>query len=81
MSVLKVEFPFPRFTDVDGDPLENGYIYIGTAGLDPESNAIQAYWDEALSQPATQPIRTPRRLRLKRGQCVEAVTSMLPTTV
>lgn len=58
MSALSLESPFPIFTDIDGNPLEDGYIYIGTANLDPVTNPIQAYWDAALAIPAVQPIRT-----------------------
>lgn len=58
MSARSVEVPYPIFKNRDGDPLEAGYIYIGTAGLDPEANPIAAYWDEGLTLPATQPIRT-----------------------
>jgi hypothetical protein len=58
MSALSLESPFPIFTDIDGNPLEDGYIYIGTAGLNAETNPIQAYWDTALAIPAAQPIRT-----------------------
>lgn len=49
---------FPIFTDADGQPLEDGYIFIGTANLPPISNPIQVYWDAALTSPAAQPIRT-----------------------
>jgi hypothetical protein len=49
---------YPVFQDLDGNPLELGYVYIGTAGLDAFSNQITVYWDEALTVPATQPIRT-----------------------
>jgi hypothetical protein len=56
MSTL-VENGYKIFTDVDGDPLENGYIYIGVAGLNPISNPLQAYWDAALTVPASN-IRT-----------------------
>lgn len=58
MSALSLESPFPIFTDIDGNPLEDGYIYIGEAGLNPETNPIQAYWDAALTAPAAQPVRT-----------------------
>lgn len=58
MSALSLASPFPIFTDIDGNPLEDGYIYIGIAGLNPETNPIQAYWDAALTIPAAQPIRT-----------------------
>lgn len=58
MSVLSVQPTFPIFTEEDGQPLENGYIWIGTANLDPQVNPISVYWDAALTQPAAQPIRT-----------------------
>lgn len=58
MSVLSVQPTFPIFTESDGQPLENGYIWIGTANLDPQVNPIAVYWDAALTQPAVQPIRT-----------------------
>jgi len=58
MSVLSVQPTFPIFTEADGQPLENGYIWIGTANLDPQVNPISVYWDAALTQPAAQPIRT-----------------------
>jgi hypothetical protein len=38
--------------------LENGYIWIGTANLSPQTNPINVYWDSALTIPAVQPIRT-----------------------
>lgn len=53
-----IQVPFPVFMGLNGKPLDAGYIYIGTAGLDPETNPISVYWDEALTIPAPQPIRT-----------------------
>jgi hypothetical protein len=50
--------PFQYFHDNLGDPLDNGYIYIGNSGQNPEAYPKQAYWDAALSIPAAQPIRT-----------------------
>lgn len=58
MSALSIQPTFPIFTDADGQPLEDGYIFIGTANLPPFSNPIQVYWDAALTSPAAQPIRT-----------------------
>lgn len=52
------QFPISSFLDVDGKPLENGYVYIGTAGLDPVANPQTVYWDAAYTQVAAQPIRT-----------------------
>lgn len=58
MSVLSVQSPYPIFTDTDGDPLESGYIWVGVANLDPQTNPLAVYWDAALTMPAVQPIRT-----------------------
>jgi hypothetical protein len=58
MSAQSIEQPYPIFTDADGDPLENGYIWIGVENLNPITNPIAVYWDAALTQPAVQPIRT-----------------------
>lgn len=58
MTALSIQPPFPIFTDIDGQPLENGYIFIGTVNLNPQTNPITVYWDAALTIPAVQPIRT-----------------------
>lgn len=58
MSAIKVNPPYPVFVDIDGQPLEAGYIWIGTANLDPQTNPINVYWDAALTIAAPQPIRT-----------------------
>ena len=58
MSALSISPPFLIFTDIDGQPLENGYIWIGTANLNPITNPINVYWDAALTVAAVQPIRT-----------------------
>jgi hypothetical protein len=58
MSALSIQPTYPIFTDIDGQPLEAGYIWLGAANLDPQVNPINVYWDAALSIPATQPIRT-----------------------
>jgi hypothetical protein len=50
--------PFPVYTGLDGDPLDGGKIYVGTANLDPVTNPVQLYWNEALTITAAQPIRT-----------------------
>ena len=51
--------PYQYFTELDGaTPLESGFIYIGTKGLDAKTNQITVYWDEAATTPISQPIRT-----------------------
>ena len=58
MTALSIQPPFPIMTDIDGQPLEDGYIWIGVANLAPITNPITVYWDAALTIPAAQPIRT-----------------------
>jgi hypothetical protein len=58
MPSLLINPPFTTYTDLNGEPLEAGYIYIGTSGLEPSTNPINVYWDQAQLYPAAQPIRT-----------------------
>jgi len=58
MSALEIKPPYPAFAGTDGLPLENGYIWVGTVNLSPQVNPIAAFWDDALTIPAVQPIRT-----------------------
>jgi hypothetical protein len=58
MSALSIQPPYPAFAGADGQPLENGYIWIGTVNLNPQVNQIAVYWDSALTIAAAQPIRT-----------------------
>ena len=57
MSII-VQSPFVVFFDRSGNPLEDGYIYIGLAGVNPETNPQTVYWDQSLTTTAAQPIRT-----------------------
>jgi hypothetical protein len=58
MSAITVNTPYPTFLDIDGQPLEDGYVWIGVTGLEPQANPQTAYWDAALTLTATQPVRT-----------------------
>jgi hypothetical protein len=58
MSAIEVNPPYPAFAGADGLPLENGYIWVGTVNLNPQTNPISVYWDSALTISAPQPIRT-----------------------
>jgi hypothetical protein len=55
---MSVEVPYPVFTDRNGDPLEDGYVWIGQANQSPQTNPAQVYFDRDLTQPAAQPLRT-----------------------
>jgi hypothetical protein len=58
MSALSIQVPFPVFQDRDGQPLENGYVWIGQPNLNPQTNPVVVYFDQALTIPAAQPLRT-----------------------
>jgi hypothetical protein len=58
MPTIEVKPPYPAFAGADGQPLENGYIWIGTVNLSPQINPISVYWDAANTIAAPQPIRT-----------------------
>jgi hypothetical protein len=67
MALTQVTGPYPIFTDLDGSPLDDGYLYIGDVNQDPEQNPIQVYWDSNLTIPATQPIRTSNGYAYRNG--------------
>ena len=58
MPALAVQPTYLTYNDTDGQPLENGYIWIGAAGFPAQTSPITVYWDAALTQTALQPIRT-----------------------
>ncbi|WP_151817443.1 pyocin knob domain-containing protein [Acinetobacter ursingii] len=64
----KITTPYPLFNDVDGRPLDAGYIYIGEAGKNPEIYPTPVFWDENLTVPAEQPVRTRNGYFAKNGR-------------
>ena len=65
--MTEIVSPFAQFFNTDGAPLNNGAIYIGTAYLDAQSNPLPVYWDDALTIPAIQPIRTLNGYAVRNG--------------
>lgn len=59
--------PFPIFADLDGEPLEAGYIWIGVENLPPQTNPKTVYADPALTIPVAQPIRTQQGFAVANG--------------
>ena len=55
---MSVEVPYPVFTNRDGSPIDNGYVWVGVANLQPQTNPVQVYFDRDLTQLAAQPLRT-----------------------
>lgn len=58
MSNVEVVPVIQFYADVGGKALDDGFVYIGTSGLDPVANPISMFWDEALTIPAPNPVRT-----------------------
>lgn len=56
--MTKLSNPEPMFLDASGALMDGGHIYVGVADGDPRSNPIIVYFDEAMTIPATQPLRT-----------------------
>ena len=50
--------PHPIFADIDGSPLNEGFIFIGESEKDPISFPVNVYWDSDLTELAEQPLRT-----------------------
>jgi hypothetical protein len=67
MPLTQLAPPYPIFTDKNGDPLDAGYLYFGTANLNPETNPIQVYYDPTFTQPAAQPLRTSNGYVMRNG--------------
>lgn len=75
MTVYQIGQPYPIFNDINGDPLDNGFIYIGEEGKDPTAYPIQVYWDEDLTIPAAQPLQTLNGYIVRNGTPSKAFTA------
>lgn len=76
-----VSVPYPVFTDRNGDPIDDGYVYIGVANQNPQTNPITVYWDAALTIPASQPLRTSGGYLYRNGSPANVYTSASFSTV
>lgn len=56
--MARVVEPFPVFFDDDGTPLDAGMVYVGEVNQDARANPVNAFWDDALTIPVMQPVRT-----------------------
>ena len=50
--------PYTSIADIDGSPLDAGFVYIGEQGKSPEASPVPVFWDAEFTIPAAQPIRT-----------------------
>lgn len=55
---ISVTSPIAQFFDLDGTPLDSGYLYFGLPSQNPETDPTTVYWDSAGTQPCALPIRT-----------------------
>lgn len=67
MGLTQLGTPYPVFTDKNGSPLDNGYVYFGTVYENPETNPIQVFYDPGLTQIAAQPLRTSNGYVMRNG--------------
>lgn len=67
MSLSVLIPPFGTLFDTNGVPLENGYVYIGEANLNPITYPVNVYFDVDLISPAAQPLRTLAGLIVRSG--------------
>lgn len=56
MTLNAISNPFDTWLGLAGSGLNEGSIYIGVAGMDPQTNPQAVYWDEAGTIAATQPL-------------------------
>lgn len=79
--MLQAQSPFQQFFGLSGDPLDDGSIYIGTAGQNPETNPITVFWDEAGTLPAAQPLRTSNGYLVRSGTPARVFTAAMDFSI
>lgn len=65
-TVLQIN-PFEFFVDASGTALDDGYIWIGEPNKYPPSFPVQIFYDEALTIPASMPLRTSNGYVVRNG--------------
>lgn len=65
--MLLTRAPYPYYTGLDGDPLDDGSIYYGEINANPVTMPQPIFWDEEGLQPANQPIKTRNGLPVRAG--------------
>lgn len=81
MSTFQVVNPYQQFFGLDGLPLTGGYVYIGVADQDPQTNPIPVYSDKAMTIPLAQPLRTIGGYLAATGAPTEAYVASSPYSI
>ena len=58
MTAISITPGYPNYSDTDGSPLNDGYVYIGLEYQNPITAPTGAFWDQDFQIPADQPLRT-----------------------
>ena len=67
MSLLATDVPYGVYADLQGAPLDSGYLYFGVENQNPKTAPLTVYWDAAGTQPVAQPVRTRNGFPLRAG--------------
>lgn len=59
--------PYTAIADIDGGPLDAGFLFFGEYGKDPELFPVEVFWDSDFTVPAAQPIRTRNGYPVRNG--------------
>lgn len=59
--------PYTAIADIDGSPLDAGFLFFGEFGKDPELFPVEVFWDADFTVPAAQPIRTRNGYPVRNG--------------
>lgn len=59
--------PYTAIADIDGSPLDAGFLFFGEYGKDPISFPVEVFWDSEFTVPAAQPIRTRNGYPVRNG--------------
>lgn len=59
--------PYTAIADIDGSPLDAGFLFFGEYNKDPELFPVPVYWDADFTVPAAQPIRTRNGYPVRNG--------------
>ena len=66
--MLATASPISQYFDLDGSPLDAGFLYFGQPNQNPQTAPVAVYWDAAGTQPAAQPVRTLSGYTMRSGK-------------
>lgn len=59
--------PVEQYFDLEGEPLQNGYLYFGEVYGNPVTQPVMVYFDPEFTLPAAQPVRTVNGYPVRNG--------------